>query len=184
MAVTKKQISHGFILGVILTLSVIAIIYIFKYMNGLEDFISRLGLWGPLISIILYGILSVSPVPSDPLTVINGAIYGPIWGSLISWFGNNLAAMIEYYLAKNISQIGNFTIEKSKLPFGLNKLPVDSPYLLIFGRTIPQYGGKIISLLAGIYHVPIRRYIWTAAISNLMGSILFALGGFGLANLL
>lgn len=184
MSISQKQIGRWLILILGTFISIVALIYVFKHLVGIELLLRKLNFWGPIFSISLYAILSISPIPSDALNIINGAIYGPIWGSLISWIGNNAAAMIEYYVGKNLSSASGFEQNKSKLPFGLSKLPADSPYLLIFGRMIPQYGGKVISLLAGLYHVPLKRYLWTSAVSNFFGSVIFALGGFGLINLL
>lgn len=114
--------------------------------------------------------------------MIIGVTYGPIIGAGIAWVGNTLAAVVEYYLGHKISTSTNFEKTKEKMPFGLGKLPVNSVGFLVFGRMIPGYGGKIISILAGAYKVPIKKYIWTTALTNLLGSVLLAYGGFGLVK--
>ena len=164
--------------------SIIFVILIAKNVSVVEHYLRAIGIIGPLISILLYGILSVTPIPSDPLSVINGAIFGPVWGSLISWMGNNLAAAVEYTIGKGVNVVTDFDNQKQKLPLGLNKFKPDSLWFLIGVRFLPQFGGKITSFVAGIYHVPLIKYLWTAAIANLVGSILFALGGYGLLQLL
>ena len=45
-------------------------------------------------------------------------------------------------------------------------------------------GSKAVSYLSGLYRVPLRRYIWTKAVSTLFGAFMFAVGGAGLFNLL
>ncbi len=161
-------------------LSVLFIFYLSKDPYKLVNFISSLGLLGPLISLFLYGALAVTPIPTDPITIINGAIFGPVFGTIISWVGTNLASIIEYYIGKSISHITNFHKHKEKLPFGISKYPINSIWFLIFGRFVPGYGGKVVSILGGVYKVPLWRYIWTAAIANFVGSLLFAIGGWGL----
>jgi len=164
-----------------LVFSVFFIIYVVKNIKEVDNLIRAVGVAGPLVSILLYGILAPTPITTDPLTVINGALFGPVFGIIISWLGNNFAALIEYYLGAHLSNITNFKESKDKLPFGLSKLPVASPWFLIFGRLIPGYGGKLISIMGGIYHVPVNLYLWTTAVTNLTGSILLALGGHGLS---
>jgi uncharacterized membrane protein YdjX (TVP38/TMEM64 family) len=66
----------------------------------------------------------------------------------------------------------------------LGKLPVNSVGFLVFGRMIPGYGAKIISILAGVYKVPIKRYLWATALTNSLGAILLSYGGFGLVNII
>ena len=54
---------------------------------------------------------------------------------------------------------------------------------LIGARMIPGYGPKVVSMMAGIYHVPVLRYLWTTAIPIFAGAALFAFGGRGIALL-
>jgi uncharacterized membrane protein YdjX (TVP38/TMEM64 family) len=170
-----KYSSLWVVLGFII--SAASIYFLAKNVEIIGKFITSVGIFGPIVSILLYGALSVTPIPTDPITVINGALFGPVVGSLVSWWGNNLAAFLEYFLGRGIRNITNFDKVRKKLPLGIGKLPVDSVGFLLFGRFVPQVGGKIVSLMGGVYHVPLKRYMWTAAVSNLIGSILFALGG-------
>lgn len=159
----------------------IALIVIFKEdIKQLERIIPSMGALGPFISILLMGILSATPIPTDPIVILNGAIFGPWVGILVSWMGNNLASIIEYYLGKGLGHIIDFEKMKKKLPLGLSRFPANSVWFLFFGRFVPQFGGKIVSLAGGFYRVPLFRFIWTAFLSNLFGSILLAYGGYSL----
>jgi uncharacterized membrane protein YdjX (TVP38/TMEM64 family) len=166
-------------------LVLIIVIYLLaKHTKFIEHLLYSSGSLAPIVAIILYPLLAPTPIPTDPITVIMGVIYGPFAGVLISWVGNTLAATVEYYIGNRLEKVTNFEDSKNKLPFGLGKLPVNSYGFLIFGRMIPGYGGKIISILAGMYKVPLKRYIWTTALSNLLGSITLSFGGFALVKLI
>lgn len=184
----KKSIlkSARNIILIILTFGLpIALIVIFgRELESLERIIPKLGILGPLLSILLMGILSATPIPTDPIVILNGAIFGPWIGVLVSWMGNNVAATIEYFLGRGLGEMTDFEKTRKKLPFGLGRFPADSVWFLLFGRLVPQFGGKIVSLTGGFYHVPIKRYLWTAFMSNLFGSILLAVGGYSLLHTL
>ncbi len=167
-----------FLIFVTLILPIALIIYFRKDFQAIEKRIPTTGVAGPLFSILLMGILSATPIPTDPIVIFNGAIFGPVVGVLVSWMGNNLAAVIEYFIGKGIGQIADFDKQRKHLPFGLDKFPADSVIFLIFGRFIPQIGGKVVSITGGVYHVPFWRYLWTAVVSNLFGSVLLAVGGY------
>lgn len=174
----KKQKLYSWgILILTFVLSIVLIFFISKNKHSLKSFIHSPGIISPIISIMLYGLLSITPIPSDPLSVINGALFGPIMGSVISWMGNNVGALVEYFIAGNIGNVADFKKQKEKLPFGLGKFPADSVWFLIFGRFVPQFGGKLTSIIAGLYKVSLWRYIWTMTLANLPGSALLALGG-------
>lgn len=163
---------------------ILLIVIFSRDIKNIERLIPSTGVAGPLISILLMGILSATPIPTDPIVILNGAIFGPWMGVLISWMGNNLASIIEYFLGRGLGQITDFEKTKKKLPFGLSRFPADSVWFLFFGRFVPQFGGKIVSLTGGFYHVPLLRYLWTAVLSNLLGSLLLAYGGYSLLHTL
>lgn len=166
------------ILGVVIFL--IAIYFLSKHTYVITDLLIKSGPLAPIVATLLYPLLAPTPITTDPITVVVGVAYGPLTGVIIAWIGNTLAAIVEYYLGSKIIKTETLKKGMNKMPFGLGKLPVDSPAFLIIGRMIPGYGGKIISILAGAYKVPIKLYIWTTAVTTLLGSILLAYGSVGL----
>lgn len=161
----------------------LAAVFITTDLNKIKDFISQAGAWGIALSILLYALLGVTLIPSEPLTLFIGALFGPVLATLISWVGNTISAFIEYYIGTHIGSATNFEERKNKLPFGLGKLKVESPLFLIGGRMIPGYGPKVVSMMAGMYRVPLLRYLWTTAIPIFFGSVIFAFGGAGIGLL-
>lgn len=159
------------------------VVYIARHEAAVEKVIQEMGAAGPLVSILLYCILGVSPIPGDPLLLIIGAVYGPIWGALVAWIGMTLAALVEYFIGTRIGDAAALKLRREDLPFGLGNLPVDSILFLLVGRLLTSTGAKFVSYLSGIYRVSLWRFVWTTAVSNLFGAFLFALGGTGLLKL-
>jgi uncharacterized membrane protein YdjX (TVP38/TMEM64 family) len=153
------------------------IFFVVKNISNAEKIILKAGIAGPAVAILLYALFAPTPVTTDPITIVCGAIYGPIYGTAISWMGNNIAALVEYFIGAHISKSTDFEKEKNKLPLGLGKLPINSIPVLTLGRMIPFYGSKVISIMAGMYGVPKKRYIWTSALINLTGALMLAYGG-------
>ena len=183
----KKNFSQNIrnILIVLLSFGIpIALIIIFRHdFKNIERLIPTLGVLGPLASVLLMGLLSATPIPTDSIVILNGALFGPFIGVLVSWMGNNLACVVEYYIGRGLGGVTDFEKTKANLPFGLGHFRADSVWFLLLGRLIPQFGGKVVSLAGGFYRVPILRYLWTAFLSNLLGSILLAYGGYSLLHL-
>ena len=177
MILQNNKIRNYFLALLSLIIPLFLIYLLASDINSVERVISTAGITGPLASILLMAVLSLTPIPTDPIVVLNGALFGIFVGAFVSWIGNNLAAVIEYFIGRGLSSITDFDHHKKKLPFGLAEFPASSPWFLIFGRFIPQFGGKLVSLVGGFYRVNFSRYLWTAALSNLIGSILFAYGG-------
>jgi len=171
------------VLVTVLIIILIVILVASKNMDGIRAFLLSTGKIGLVISVGLYGLLGASPIPSEPLTVLLSALYGPFYITIVATLGNLLSALVEYYIGRKIGDASDFEARRQKLPFGLGKIPADSILFLIGARFVPGYGSKFISVLSGIYHVRFWRYTWTTVLSTLLGAAVVAYGGFGILNL-
>lgn len=179
----KKRSQSISVLVFSIALVVIIVIIATQDMKLIEEFIRQSGAWGVIVSICVYAALGMTPIPSEPLTLFIGALFGPYMGLFIAGTGNTLSALVEYYLGMHIGNATNFIESKEKLPWGLGKLKVENPLFLVGARMVPGVGPKVVSFTAGIYRVPILRYLWTSALSVYLGAALFAFGGSGLKTL-
>jgi uncharacterized membrane protein YdjX (TVP38/TMEM64 family) len=179
----KKQKMISSLVTTLLFVVVIGVIFAFDFAK-IQAYISKTGVWGIFLSIIIYGLLGFTIIPSEPLTLLIGAMFGPWIATIASLAGNTLSSLAEYSLGHRIGSATNFMQLKEKLPFGLGKLKVDSLAFLIFARAIPGFGGKTVSIISGVYHVKLWRFIWTAFVTLIAGSFAFAFGGHGLALLI
>jgi len=178
----KRNQSISILVFSVLLMILIAVFFTMD-MGNIKDFISKAGAWGIVASILFYALLGMTLIPSEPFTLFIGALFGPFFATLIAGVGNTLSALVEYYLGTHVGSATSFLEKKDKLPLGLGKLKIESPLFLIGARMIPGYGPKVVSVLAGIYKVPIMRYIWTTAIPVFLGSAIFAFGGTGIGKL-
>lgn len=166
-----------------LLVALIIVVLVTQDLEHIRAFIGGSGWIGLAVSVLLYGVLGLSPIPSEPLTVLISSVYGPLQATLVAGLGNTLAALIEYFIGERLRDAASFDRQREKLPFGLGRLPVDSPVFLIAVRSLPGYGPKFISILSGVYRVPLWRYIWTATIPTFLGAAIFAYGGLGIIQL-
>lgn len=60
----------------------------------------RLGVWGPLIVILMMILHSVTFVPSEVITITDVVLFGPVWGVVYAWIGSVLGAYLAFYLAR------------------------------------------------------------------------------------
>lgn len=181
---SKAQLRSGFVVVLSFGAAIAAIMLIARNRGTVEAFIRSLGILGPVAVLGLYAVLGLSPIPADPLTMISGAVFGPLGGGLLAWVGMTLAALIEYFMGTRIADAAEFERRKKQLPWGLDQLPVESVWFLIGGRMLTGAGSKVVSFISGMYRISVARYLWTTALAMAFGAALFTLGGFGLLNIL
>ena len=180
---TWKQVQ----VGVVIVALIIGSYYIMHYTADneprVEALVRHIGVFGPLLLVGMYALLGASPVPSELLTVITAATFGPFIAMIVAGIGNTLAALVEYRLGTHLRNLSDFDDMRQKLPFGIGKLPVDSPVFLLAVRAIPGYAPKIVGLASGMYRVPLWRFTWTTLIPSFIGAAVFAYSGAGLLQL-
>ncbi|TLN14037.1 VTT domain-containing protein [bacterium] len=179
----KTNLTSILALAGTLILLFVAVNFFSKEIDQVKEFIHQAGPYAFIVTVIIYGILGASPVPSEPLTAVLSGLFHPWEAMLVATLGNSLAAFVEYYLGTHLGHLTNFEEKRQKLPFHLGRFPVDSPIFLVFGRMIPAVGPKVISLTSGIYKVPLWRYLWTTLVTNLAGAALIAYGAAGIMQL-
>jgi len=136
-----------------------------------------------LISLVIYILFGFTFIPSVPLTLFTAILIGPLEAAVIAALGNTVAAVFEYQIGKTVGDVVAFEDFKEKLPFGLDKLPVDSPLFMLGARSIPA-GSRAFSVVCGAYQVPMPTYIWTTSLMYFVTSVFLAYGGSKLIDLL
>jgi uncharacterized membrane protein YdjX (TVP38/TMEM64 family) len=135
---------------------------------------------GLFICFMMYPILGLTLIPSEPVTLLVLAWKGPIFALAMATVGNTLAAYVEFYIGGSLGDLANFEQRKHKLPFNLGRLPINSAAFLFFARMIPGFGPKFVSIAGGMYRVSRFTYLWTTLAANLLGASLITLGGTGI----
>lgn len=151
--------------------------------ESLKEILVKYDRFGFLICLIAYLLLSVTPIPSDPVTLLALEWKGPMAAIALATIGNTLSSMLEFHIGGRIGDLTEFEKQRGKLPFHLDRLPMNSPLFLILVRMLPGYGAKFVSIAAGVAQVPWFTNLWTALVTNWIGAVFVVLGGYGLIQL-
>jgi uncharacterized membrane protein YdjX (TVP38/TMEM64 family) len=145
---------------------------------SLRQWFDELGAWGPVavIGSMVVAIL-VSPIPSAPIALSAGAIYGHFWGALYVLIGSEIGAIAAFTIARFL---GHDVLHKW---FGdqLNRGLAGSQNFLMgtvfASRLMPFISFDIVSYAAGLTSLS----FWRFAIATMAGIIpaSFLLAHFG-----
>src|ERR1700730_5957585 len=78
--------------GIFLAVLVAGIFAAFAFRRYLtvpqiQDFVGRLGHWGPIVFVLAYAVGPAFLIPGLPLDLAAGLFFGPVWGSLYLLLG-------------------------------------------------------------------------------------------------
>ncbi len=137
--------------------------FVIRYKTNVESMLSTIG---PLVSyplaIGIFTIVASAPFSvTDALAVMNGVIFGPLWGSVVNAVGLVFAAMAGYAIARRTSHLLDLHNNIDRLPNWVKRFRIGSPAFLLTLRVIPGLGGTLATQIAAAYKVPMFVHVWT-----------------------
>jgi uncharacterized membrane protein YdjX (TVP38/TMEM64 family) len=136
---------------------------VIRYKGHVEQLLSTIGPWIAYpLAILVFTIVASAPFSvTDALAIMNGVIFGPLWGSVVNAIGLVFAAMVGYAIARRTSHLLELDKNIEKLPPWVRRFKVGSPLFLITLRIIPMAGGTLATQIAAAFNVPLFVHVWT-----------------------
>jgi len=148
-------------------------------IEGFNIFVKELGVIGPFVIVGLMVLAIVfSPLPSAPIALVAGAVYGHLWGTLYILIGAEIGALIAFSLSRHL---GHQVLSRWVDTEYLSERFVGSQNVIMgivfFSRLLPFVSFDLVSYAAGLSSISILRF----AIATLAGIIpaSFLLAHFG-----
>lgn len=182
---TMEKEKHEKIIKIVLFFVLLIVIIILfpkllvYYVNA-GSFIKKSGVYGPLIySLFMIIAILVSPIPSSPLAILSGVLFGPWKGMIYTLVSATIGAVIAFYISR-------FFLRDSLEEYFKNhrfykkiegKNNINIAYFIFLTRLMPQVSFDIVSYLAGLTRLNVL--IFAAATFFGMIPIVFVLTFFG-----
>lgn len=114
------------------------------------------------LAVLVFAVVAAAPFSvTDAMAIMNGVLFGPVWGAVVNAVGLVLAAIIGYCVALRTSDALDVKKSVERLPAWARHFKIGSPMFLICVRIIPGLGGTIATQTAAALRVPIFRQIYT-----------------------
>jgi len=139
---------------------------ILQNSNSLKDYIIALGSFGPFLIIGLMTVaIIMSPIPSAPIALASGAIYGHTWGTLYVLIGSTIGAITAFLVAR---LIGYDVLQRwfgGRLAASWVGSQNSLMGIVFFSRLMPFISFDIVSYAAGLTTLA----FWRFAIATIAG---------------
>ena len=171
------------ILGIILVLLIAAAFYLRRegYIPSSEiifDFLESHSILAPFLFMLLYSVMPSLFLPTLPLNIGAGFLWGPLWGSIYSVIGSSIGSALSFFISRYIARDYfenrfNFTAWK----WILGAVDKNGWKMVAFTRINPIFPSPVLSYLFGITSIPFLEYLWATAVFIIPASV--ALAAFG-----
>ncbi len=149
--------------------------------NTIEGMVAQIRSWGPwavLGSITLMVVHSFLPFPSEIITLANGMVFGPYWGSVITWVGAMLGAISTFGLVRLLGRPFVYRmLSESQLRRLSEWSSTRGGMALLIGRLIPVIAFNLLNYSAALTDISWWTFIWATGLGILPLTILLNVFG-------
>lgn len=149
-----------------------------RTVEGTVKLIRSWGAWGIAGSIGLMIAHSFLPFPAEILACANGMIYGPLWGSVITWVGAMLGASATFGLVRLLGRpfVQRFLASSKRQQLAIWSRERGGLSLLV-ARLIPVIAFNLINYAAALTEISWWTFLWATGIGILPLTILLNVMG-------
>lgn len=176
------------LLGALLILIALVLVYrhldasglLERLMDGqwLREQTLALGVWGPLLIVGLMALAIVlNPIPSAPIALVSGAVFGHAWGTLYVVLGAEIGALTAFSIARVFGHDLLRRLFGERVALGWLGSQNTLTWMVFVSRLLPFVSFDLVSYGAGL--TPLKT--WRFALATLLGLIpaSFLLAHFG-----
>lgn len=142
--------------------TVLAMVWLFWGVTdvpSLQARVTSLGHWAPVGFILLYAISTVAGLPGGILDVVGGAVFGPVYGSLINLVGGTLGAVGAFLLARYVAADWVRRRAGPRVQKVMTSVEEDGWRFVAFVRLVPVIPYTIVNYMLGLTRIPFWHYV-------------------------
>ena len=137
-------------------------------VQRIEETILAWGMWGVVASIGLMVLHSFVPFPAEVIAFANGMLYGPLWGTAITWSGAMLGALAAFGLTRLLGRPFVDLMVSGRKWRQLDDWAAEEGAKLIFiSRFLPFIAFNLINYAAGLTRISWWTFTWTTGLGIL-----------------
>ena len=142
-----------------------------------KGWVKSLGLWGPIIYIVVYLFRPLILFPAGVLSATAGVIWGPLVGFLYLQIAANISSTAEFLIARYFARDLVAKHLKGKMLNLDEKIERHGFLTVLLIRLIPNVAWDIQNLSLGLTKVKFRQYFIATLIGIMPGSFAFVFFG-------
>ncbi|HSQ87269.1 MAG TPA: TVP38/TMEM64 family protein [Romboutsia sp.] len=148
-------------------------------LDAIKEYILSFGILAPIISFLLMLLQSVAaPLPAFLITFANAALFGWVYGAILSWASAMAGATLCFYIAKFL---GRDVVEKLTSKYALDS--VDEffekygKHTILIARLLPFMSFDLVSYAAGLTSMNFMSFFIATGIGQLPATIVYSYVG-------
>lgn len=148
-------------------------------ITRLQDYILSVGFWGPTISFVLMILQSViAPLPAFVLSFANAAVFGWVWGALLSWTSSLAGAVLCFGIARLYGRLVVIRLISVTALDSIDTFFIKyGKHAVLFARLLPFVSFDIVSYAAGLTSMRFPHFLLATGLGMLPATLVYSYVG-------
>ncbi|MBI2312157.1 MAG: VTT domain-containing protein [Betaproteobacteria bacterium] len=144
----------------------------------LEQYLADAGILAPLYFMGAYAVATVLFIPGSVLTLLGGALFGPVPGTFYSLTGATLGAALAFLVARYAASEWVRARTGGRLGQLIEGIDGEGWRFVAFVRLVPLFPFNLVNYAFGLTRIPIAQYVVTSYLCMLPGAFAYTYLGF------
>jgi uncharacterized membrane protein YdjX (TVP38/TMEM64 family) len=144
----------------------------------LEQHLRRFGAWAPIFFIFLYSAATVLFVPGSVLTIVGGALFGPVWGTLWNLAGATVGATLAFATARYVASDWVAMRTGERLARLMRGVEEEGWRFVAFVRLVPLFPFNLVNYAFGLTRIRFGEYVLTSFVCMAPGAVAYTYLGY------
>ncbi len=150
-----------------------------QWIDATRSWVESTGPWGPLIFSAVYVIAVIALVPGSALTFAGGALFGLLWGTIITSVASNVGAACAFLIARYLarSRVQQLAAESSKFKAMDDAIAEGGWKIVAMLRLSPAVPFNLQNYLYGLTQIRFWPCVLTSWLAMLPGTFMYVYFG-------
>lgn len=140
---------------------------------ALDAWLSGLGIWAPALYVAVYAVATVIFVPGTLFALAGGALFGPVWGTILNLAGATIGATLAFLIARYLA--GDWVARKAagRLKRLIEGVEAEGWRFVAFVRLVPLFPFNLTNYALGLTRIGLASYVATSLLCMAPGAIAY-----------
>jgi uncharacterized membrane protein YdjX (TVP38/TMEM64 family) len=179
MGIMKNKVTR--LLLILILLAGIAVVILNRDQidqEVLQQWLQDAGSAAPLLFMLLYVVGTVFFLPGSLLTLVGGALFGPVWGSFYNLTGATAGAMLAFIVSRYLASDWVTLKTGGRLKQLINGVENEGWRFVAFVRLVPLFPFNLLNYALGLTKISFIQYSLATYICMLPGAVAYTYLGY------
>ena len=138
---------------------------------AIEAWVQGLGVWGPVVFVIVYAGATALFVPGSVFTLTGGALFGPFLGTAVNLAGATLGATAAFLITRLLAADRVRAMVGPRVERIIAGVEEEGWRFVAFTRLVPLIPYNVLNFALGLTRIPVSHYVLTSVLCMIPATI-------------